>query len=156
MLITRLLLILYLCAINFAADSVVDDSNSVVSTYNAHDVQNFRRDLFTQLDNLRTMMANLELDFTTLNVCITKAPIWFPSIPVWLEGNSHAMDKLGSLIVKSLDEIDYTVHRIDQGDISSAVRRVDLLFYRLQIDGARYRRRIARRFQRIYSITDLV
>lgn len=155
-LLTVLAAFLIICSTCWAADSVIDDNLSVVSTYNAEDVRNFREDLFSQLEHLQNTLVRLELDFTSITVCIAKTPIWFPAIPVWLEGDTLMTDRLGAVVVKSLDEVETITGYLDQAAIATAIRRIDLLPYRLEIDGLRYRRRIAKRFQGIFRSRDLL
>ena len=126
------------------------DEISLVSTYNAQDVRHFRQDLTTQLGHLRDVLAHLELEFEGITMCLNHLNTWFPSIPIWLESHLVTTDKLGTFIVRSLDEIDRIIRLLDAQDIDQGVSRADMLSFRLMIDGARYRRLIARRFRNLY------
>ena len=123
------------------------DNQSITSTFNAHDVQSFRDDLFTRLHDLQNQLEVLNLDITPVEFCTMHSVTWFPSLPVWLESDIRVTDRLGTLVVRSLDEIDEIIRLLHEYELTLATRSVNLLPFRLQIDGARYRRQIAKQSQ---------
>lgn len=153
----NLLLTLFLCCIALIGVSASHEGSDIVNhladdveLYSADDVNSFCEDLQTALRRLDIQLTSYELDSSTIATCLRRLPSWFPSVPIWLETDIAMTDRLGALVVKSLTEVERILTILEQHHYAIAIRRVDLLFYRLQIDGTRYCRLIARRRRGLY------